>query len=134
MTVEETEQLKSFLRDHVSSIEELSILLFFVRSRRKPWSTSEVAAVLQLPEPAVESALVGLVGAAAPVERDPGDPTSYRYAPSPGQGPLLSTLSRCYGEEPVTILQLMSSNAMERVRSATAKRLADAFRLDRNKK
>jgi hypothetical protein len=134
LTDEETEQLKSFLRDHVSSIEELSILLFFVRSRRKPWSSSEVATALQLSEPAVESALVGLTAAAAPVERDPADPTSYRYAPSPGQEPLLSTLSRCYGEEPVTILQLMSSNAMERVRSATAKRLADAFRLDRNKK
>lgn len=136
MTSDETEQLRAFLRDHISGFEELEVLLFFVRAPRRPWSASELVASLNLSEVLVRSALEQLVSAAAPLTLDgeAGSAKSYRYTPDAPTERLLEVLRLAYDEERLSILQLMSSNAMERVRSAAAQRLANAFRLKRSKK
>jgi hypothetical protein len=128
--------LRVFLRDHVSSFEELEVLLFFVRAPRRTWSVAELAAALNLSSEVVESALGQLASASAPITATSGGTTSvtHRYMPNVEEERLLDGLRRAYDEQRLTILQLMSANAMERVRSMAARRLADAFRLDRSKK
>jgi hypothetical protein len=134
LTSDETEELRAFLLDHVSSFEGLEVLLFFERAPRRGWSVSDLAAGLDISDELVQVALDELIGARAPIESI-GAPSnkSYRYVASGQDERLLAALQRAYDERRVTVLKLMSSNAVERVRSAAARRLADAFRLDRSK-
>jgi len=132
LTSDDTEELRVFLRDHVSGFEELEILLFFVRSERRPWSAAELRAALNLSQELIRAALAQLVTAAAPITGDTAG--TYRYTPDSRSERLLEVLRRAYDEERLTILQLMSSNALERVRRAAALRLANAFRLKASKK
>jgi hypothetical protein len=135
LTSDELNELRVFLRDHVSSFEELEALFFFMRAPRRAWSCADVAVAINLPEDLVQGALETLVAANGILERTSraGSP-AFRYAPPPELTPLLASLQRAYDEQRLRIVQIMSSNAMERVRSSAARRLADAFRLDRSKK
>ena len=135
MTSVETDALQAFLREHVSSFEELETLLFLARAPRRSWSAEELAAALKLPEDNVGAALDGLIAVGSLLEASAASGSvAYRYAPAPALQPLLERLRIAYDEERVLILQLMTSNALQRVRSAAAQRLADAFRLQRDKK
>lgn len=136
MTSDEFDELRVFLRDHVSSFEELEALLFFMRAPRRAWSSDELAAAINLQEDLVRSALAALVAANGILERtsQPGNDQVFRYSPPPELSPLLSKLERAYNEQRLRIVQIMSSNAMARVRSSAARQLAEAFRLDRSKK
>lgn len=135
MTSVDTEALQAFLREHVSSFEELETLLFLARGPHRSWSAQELAAALKLGDDNVQAALGGLIAVGNLVEVSThGTTTGYRYAPAPALRPLLERLRVAYDEERVLILQLMTSNALQRVRSAAAHRLADAFRLQRDKK
>jgi hypothetical protein len=83
-----------------------------------------------------QSAVDGLLASSTLLERTSGagQQASYRYAaPLELQG-LLSRLEQAYQEQRLAIVQIMSSNALERMRSAAARRLADAFRLEIGKK
>jgi hypothetical protein len=137
LTSDELEELRVFLSDHLSGFEELEVLLFFVRAPRRAWKLVDVADALNLPTEVIETALRQLATEGAPIAATTDATTAattYRYAPSVQTERLLEALSRAYEEQRLTVLQLMSSNAMERVRSMAARRLADAFRLDRSKK
>lgn len=136
LTRDELEELRVFLSEHVSGFEELEVLLFFVRVPRQAWSLTEVAGALNLSAELVEAALGQLTTAGAPItaSTDPKTGTTFRYAPSVQTERLLEGLPRAYEEQRLAVLQIMSSNAMDRVRSMAARRLADAFRLDRSKK
>jgi hypothetical protein len=136
LTSDETEELRPFLRDNVSSFEELETLLFFVRAPRGVWSAADVAPAVRLPEEAIETALDALVKAGNFLQQAMGADgrRGYRLASSEETLRLLETLRRAYDEERVRVMQIMTSNALERVRSAAARRLADAFRLGRGKK
>ncbi|HVY25746.1 MAG TPA: hypothetical protein VHB79_04315 [Polyangiaceae bacterium] len=136
MTSDETDELRAFLLDHVSGFEELEALLFFVRAPGRVWSSTDVALSLRLPEEMVESALDALAAGGVVLERTTGSGGArvYRFIASEGTLQLLEKLRRAYDEERIIVMQIMTSNAMERVRSAAARRLADAFRLERGKK
>lgn len=136
LTVDDLEELRTFLRDHVSGFEELEVLLFMARSSGRVWSIPEVAKSLNLAEELTGGALEALAKNDKLLQRSSGVAGSpaFRYAPAPELQPLLTELQRAYDEERLNIVQIMSSNAVERVRSSAARRLADAFRLDRSKK
>jgi predicted transcriptional regulator len=133
---DDTEALRAFLRENVSTFEELETLLFFVRAAPGPRTVSEVAAALHMSEEMAQTALDGLLVASSVLERTAiaGQKPGYRYAPAAELQEVLSKLERAYDEHRLTIVQIMSSNALERVRSSAARRLADAFRLERRKK
>jgi hypothetical protein len=136
LTSDELEELRVFLRDYVSGFEELEALLFFMRAPRRAWSSAEVAAAINLQEDLVQGALDALVAANGILERtsQAGSDQVFRYSPPAELNPLLAKLQRTYDEQRLRIVQIMSANAMERVRSSAARRLADAFRLERTKK
>lgn len=129
------EQLRVFLRDHVSSFEQLQALLFLAGEpcARSP---AEVAKATGVPLEQAENALDELARGQQLVSvSSEGRPRLYAYAPAASPTPaLVSQLARAYDEQLLTIVRMMSDNAMERVRSTAARRLAEAFRLDREKK
>jgi hypothetical protein len=127
LTSDEAEELKAFLRDNVSGFEELETLLFFVRAPRRAWTCADVAAPLKASEELVEGALKSLTQMVVIAEEK--GPSSYRYAPPAGLEPLLERLLKAYDEQRLTVVQMMTANAIERVRSSAAHRLADAFRV-----
>jgi len=134
LTSEELEELRLFLRENVAGFEHLETLLFFARSERRAFSSHELAAAVKLPEEALRGALADLMRTSPVIPIGGGDSASYRYAPSPEFEQQLEKLRTAYDEQRVLVLQLMSANAIERLRSAAARRLADAFHLDRRKK
>jgi DNA-binding MarR family transcriptional regulator len=134
LTSDETENLRVFLRDHVSSFEELEVLLFFVRGPRHACSLADLGEALSLSKELLKMALAQLMAAGLPISSADGSSESYRYTPDAQSEQILESLRDAYDEQRLTILRIMSSNAMERVRSTAARRLADAFRLDRSKK
>jgi hypothetical protein len=137
LSSDELEELRVFLSDHVSGFEELEVLLFFVRAPRQAWNLADVAGALNVSPEMVEATLRQLTTAGAPITPIAAATTAattYRYTPNVQTERLLEGLARAYDEQRLTVLQIMSSNAMDRVRSMAARRLADAFRLDRSKK
>lgn len=134
LTHEETEELRAFLREHVSSFEELEALLLFVRAPQRAWESFDVASALGLSEDMTETALSGIAGTFVARESGGGSAVVYRYAPRAELEPVVELLRRAYAEERLTVVQIMSANAMQRVRSSAARRLAEAFRLERSRK
>jgi hypothetical protein len=59
----------------------------------------------------------------------------YLYAPrDESVRQRVGELAEAYAERRMTVIQMLSANALERVRHAAMRRLADAFRLERGKK
>jgi predicted transcriptional regulator len=128
--------LAAFMRDHVSTYEELDTLLFLASSPARAWSCEEIAESLNVTVDSIETALDALlvVGNLVQTEQQSGRST-FRYAPgSDFVRDQVAHLQRAYAEERMDVVQVMTANAMERVRSSAARRLADAFRFERSKK
>lgn len=127
--------LRTFLRDHVSSFEQLRVLLHLESGGEA--TAAEVAAKVGLPPELTEGALEELMQAGQLVRgvAPSGGHVHYSYAPSTsGLRALVSELARVYAETPLSVIRMMNENAVERLRSTAARRLAEAFRLDREKK
>jgi hypothetical protein len=106
LSTQPSDQLRAFLREYVSSYEELEALLLLVRHAERAFSDSER-----------------------------GGAAYYQFAPKTVQLAELSReLLQLHTEQRLTLVQMMSANALERVRAAAMRRLADAFRLERPKK
>jgi len=134
LTHDELEELREFLLEHVSTFEELEALLFLARSRGTARELGEVASALQLSEDLAQAALAGISGKFLSRQSRGGGHATYEYAPRADLEPRVEQLRRAYREERFTIVQIMSDNALKRVRSSAARQLAEAFRLERTKK
>ncbi len=134
LTYGEVEELRTFLRDYVSSFEQLAALLLLARSPRRSWRSSDVSTALDLPEEIVDGALAAMSERLVLRQRSAGARPIHHYAPHAELEPLIERLGNAYCEHRLTIVQLMTSNAMDRVRGAAAQRVADALRQERSKK
>ena len=135
LIAEQPERLRRFLRDHVSGYEELEALLFVAREVGQDWTDFEVAGSLNVPVESIASALESLLstGMIEVVRR--GNLIAYRYAPKTDIArEEVVELQRAYSEQRLAVMQMMSANALERVRTAALQRFADAFRLEGGKK
>lgn len=126
------EALQGFLFEYVESYEDLQLVVFLRRQRERDWTAPGIATELGLPEGACLSTLDGLrerglVEAGAL-------PGTFRYAPSSLElAARLAQLDELYRSQRLTVVMLMSVNAIERIRIATMHRLVDTLRL-RDKK
>jgi hypothetical protein len=135
LTDEQSERLRHFLRDHVSGYEELETLLLVAREPARDWTATEVATLLNVPVESIASALESLLSAGILDRVQHRHPPAYRYAPrTDSLREEVLELQRAYSEERLTVMQMMSANALERVRTAALRRFADAFRLEGSKK
>lgn len=127
------EQLQSFLFHHVESYEELELVVFLRRQRERDWTTECIASELGLPRGACLSALDrltqrGLVEAGSLAG-------TFRCAPSSLEvAARLAQLDELYRSQRLTLVMLMSVNAIERLRVATMHHFVDTLRLRDHKR
>lgn len=129
------EPLRTFLREQVFGFEELRALLCLAAEPTRAWSAAEVEAATGVPNELAEAALEELARRGRLVKALPGRPLCYRYAAaSRAVDDLVAELVRAYDEQRLAVIRMMNDNALHRVRSTAARQLAEAFRLDREKK
>jgi len=122
------EDVRALLHEHIESYEQLEVLLLLRRERYEEWTIGGLAARLHLRQELIASALEGLKsgGLVASTHATPAPRFAYRPASS-GLDAAAGRLDREYAERPIRIIQLMSANAIERVRTAALHTFADAF-------
>jgi hypothetical protein len=127
------EDVRALLRDYIDSFECLEVLLLLHRER-VAWTAAELSARLNIREPVLDDALASLVRARLVNATQQNGPTSYKYAHEHlVQDAVVGLLERAYRDEPIPIMQLMSTNAMERLRTSTIRAFADAFVVRKDK-
>ena len=128
------EDVRALLHQHIESYEQLETLLLLRRERYEQWTGEGLAARLRVRAELIETAVAGLE-ASGLVERAGAAPTRFAYrAADTGLDAAVGRLEREYAERPILIIQLMSANAIERLRTAALHTFADAFVLKKKDK
>lgn len=128
MTDEFSATLERFLRLHIESFDELSVLLL-VASDSRQWTSASLAQSLKMTPVAAESALGQLVARALVAGPSTSD-GAYNYAPASVDIDLMvKALAVARREQPLALTNVMNAQAMDRIRRAALKAFADAFKL-----
>jgi hypothetical protein len=126
------EDVCALLNEHIESYEQLEVLLLMRRERYEEWTVTGLAARLHVHAELIGSALEGLK-AGGLVTAISAAPPRFAYRPtSSGLDAAAGRLDREYAERPIRIIQLMSTNAIERLRTAALHAFADAFVLKKD--
>lgn len=126
-----TEDVRALLHEHIESYEQLETLLLLRRERYEEWTGEGLASRLRVRAELIDTALAGLE-AGGLIQAIRASPTQFVYRPaSPGLDAAVGRLERAYAERPILVIQLMSANAIERLRTAALHTFADAFVLKR---
>ena len=126
------EPIRAFLRDYIDSFESLEILLL-LRRERTACTAEELCRRLKSRAPMIDDALASLVRARL-ITTDQNVLTLYTYADEDSaRDAIVASLESVYRDEPIRIMQLMSTNAIERVRTSTIRAFADAFVVRKDK-
>lgn len=123
------EDVQGFLREQVTSYEELETLLLLRTSRNRFWTATELAEALHVRRDDAVEAVERLQGLGLLEARG----AEFSYTVSPMEE-TIARLEEACRESRLEVMKLMSENSVERVRSAAARALADAFILRRGKK
>jgi hypothetical protein len=128
------EDVRALLHEHIESYEQLETLLLLRRERYEHWTSERLAARLRVRAELAETALAGLE-ASGLVEATALAPAQFAYRPSSSSlDAAVGRLEREYAERPILVIQLMSANAIERLRTAALHTFADAFVLNKKGK
>jgi hypothetical protein len=128
------EDVRALLHEHIESYEHLETLLLLRRERYEQWTSEGLAARLRVRPELIETALASLK-ASGLVEATGPAPMRFAYRPaSSGLDAAVGRLQSEYAERPILIIQLMSANAIERLRTAALHTFADAFVLNKKDK
>lgn len=131
-----SEFLQAFLRASISSYEELEVLLLLVRASNRSWTAHELADALKVEVDGLAPALdqLGAIEGLLEIGNRAGE-RRFRYAPkSKVLQQVVEELATAYVEHRLAVVQLMNANALERVRGAAVRGLANAFRIGRPKR
>ena len=125
--------VRAFLRNYIDSFESLEVLLL-LRRERTYCTAEQLCRRLKTRAPLVDDALASLVRARLVNTTGRDGKILYAYAAEePVQDTIIGSLERAYRDEPIQIMQLMSTNAIERLRSSTIRAFADAFVVRKDK-
>jgi DNA-binding IclR family transcriptional regulator len=125
------EDVRKLLHEHIESYEQLELLLLLRKQRDEEWTVEALTERLHISASLIIPALAllkasGLIATTS---------TAGRFAYRPTSSDLdaaAARLEREYAERPIGIIQSMSANAIERVRTAALRTFADAFVLRKN--
>jgi hypothetical protein len=127
------QDLRQFLLENVATYDELEALLLLQRQPALAWESNAAARELGLPVRQCEAALENL--AARGLLALGGNPITFRYAPASNElAEATEQLQRAYRKDRFAIVQLMTTNAMDRMRAAALDRLGGALQLRDSKK
>jgi hypothetical protein len=124
--------VRAWLYEHVRTYDELETLLLLHRQRDRDWSAAALAEALKIAPAVAAEALAEFArrGLAAPGAA----PDAFRYRPAtPELELLVDHLARAYADDRLTVIELMTANAIERMRTGAMRVFADAFVVGRKK-
>lgn len=120
--------VRALLHEHIETYEQLEILLLLRRERYEEWTIAALATRLHVRAELIGSALERLRSGGLVAVLSAAGAVRFAYRPgSSGLDAAAGRLDREYSERPIRIIQLMSANAIERVRTAALQTFADAF-------
>lgn len=124
----------TLLFEHIESYEQLEILLLLQQNRGADWTAARLCGHLKISDEMVAESLTVLQNGGLVIRRTELAPIAYAYAPvSLALEETVSRLAAAYSQRPLSIIRLMSSNAIQRVRNGSMRALAESFVLGRGK-
>lgn len=120
-------EVRQLVSRHVTTMEQVEVLLLLVRSSGRSLSVDEIRAELRLQPAAPAPATLQNLQDGGLVEREAAHPARYRYAPAnDALRRAVELLAVAYNERPVTLIRLIYE------RPNPVQSFADAFRLRRD--
>jgi DNA-binding Lrp family transcriptional regulator len=127
--------IRAFMLAYVSSYEQLELLLLLRREAPAAWPLARVAEALAIPHASAAVSLEEL--ARRGLLRGEGCRGDAAYCFDPADASttdLVARLARAYDERRVAVIDLMSTNAIDRIRKSALRTFAEAFRVRGPKK
>lgn len=119
--------LQAFLREHLTSYEQLEILLLLQRDRTSDWTPAAVAAALSMSQPAALAALEHLEHLEVLQSRSQQGERVFSHRAEPSKHSAeLERLTRAYALDRTRLMKIMNRNAIERVRARAMQAFAQA--------
>jgi predicted transcriptional regulator len=127
--MELSEELKDFVKHHISSIQQLNVLLVVISEPNRAWTAGEVAQKLNVSETAASTRLLSLcVKGLVKANEKPG--RTFVYHPdSHLRNQMVQNLFSAYEKSPAPLLEFIYSIAENQLRD-----FSDAFRIIREEK
>lgn len=119
--------VRTLLRQHIESYEQLQILLLMARAPDRAWSSSVLCSSLNVPSQLIDLALESLAKRQLLELRSGSAHEFVIAAADPAQIAAIQGLAQVYEQMPVEVIKLMSANAIERLRSGALRAFAEAF-------
>lgn len=121
--------VRDLLSERVATFEQLEILLLLRTHPGRTWTARELAREVKLHEEAVVEALAALVNGTLVRRQEGSGKPLFSYLPTSSElERACDALAEAYEQQRLDVMNFMSTKAIERVRGAAARRLADAFR------
>lgn len=115
-----SEAFRTFVNKHITSVEQIEVLLILVANPSRVWTVAEISAILRSSPNSIASRLEGLRQA----KLAKGDPDAgFQYTASGRSHDMVELLSEEYGARRFSVIELVFS------RPDAARSFADAFRL-----
>lgn len=118
--------MRRLIADHIDSVEQLEILLLLYQHPERSWSAESVARELRISAMSAGDRLKDMARAGI-LSKVQGAEGEYRYEPDPQMGEAVAGLATAYSERRVTVINLIFSKPVDKIRT-----FADAFRLRRD--
>jgi hypothetical protein len=125
------DSVQALLRGHVTTFEQLEILLMLQAHPHDDWTAVAVSERTRIPEDLATRALADFSGSGL-VEQVRENPAAYCFAPRTTHlRQAVVDLAIAYRDQRALVMSTMSVNAIERIRSGTLRAFSDAFLLRR---
>ena len=108
---------------------QLEVLLLLAGQPGRAWSAPDLAQQLRIDAAWVEGELRGMAGRGLAAVSEGPPPAQFRYEPrSPEQAAAVAELAQAYADRRVTVIGLIYSKPVDKLRS-----FADAFRIRKDR-
>lgn len=123
-----SEDVKKFIVEHISSLEQLEVLLLLHRRQENEWTAEEVSQELRLSQASIAMRLADLEKRGLLAVREASD-LLYRYHPQkPNFESTVNSLAEAYPTYRLTVINLIFSKPLDKIQT-----FADAFKFREDK-
>jgi predicted transcriptional regulator len=122
------DDVRALLYDGVETYEQLEIVLMLIRDPAEPWTVDTVATALGVSDAVADDALQQLLRAGlVAVATGEGRPR-FAYAPkTPAIAATVDRLRDAYADHRLAVINEITANALQRVRTSAIRAFARAF-------
>lgn len=121
-----SEEIKKFILDKITSIEQISILLLLQQDPQKTWTTEKISEELRSADLAIQQRLEDLYTAGV-LNKPEGAEFSYRPASDKIKS-LVTNLIEAYQKRPTWVIDLIYSRPIDAIQA-----FSEAFKIRREK-